>query len=65
MPPARKVLARPGPEPGSSVYMTDALPTELLTMPAEMRKSTLTEGSQAARHGIFAYKFGQPVYYES
>ena len=38
-------LVRPGLEPGSSVYMTDALPTELLTTPAEMSEITLTDGS--------------------
>ena len=47
MPPARKVLAQPGLEPRSSVYMTDALPTELLTTPAEMSETTLTDSSQA------------------
>ena len=45
--PSRKVLARLGLEPGCSVYMTDALPTELLTMPAEMSETMLTDGSQA------------------
>ena len=30
------VAVQPGLEPGSTVYMTDALPTELLTTPAEM-----------------------------
>ena len=43
--PARKVLALLGIEPRSSVYMTDALPTELLITPAERSDITLTDGS--------------------
>ena len=36
-----KVLARPGLELRSSVYMIDTLPTELLTMPAEMSETVV------------------------